>query len=228
TTAADAPEIDQLKEWISKGYLPDWVWDAVAQPTEERDVIESAYPAMNLGLSTHLGPCFALGTAAAGLGEQSNVMIACYDRPGSARPGVFYTRYLTNDKWLGDFAHQTDRSSSRLIADEGRFFGLQRGPRAIGLYAPRSLGRTNSAKTALIWTDRRQIDEIWIDDRRVTSLPADLKPGSVVVIGSGCVLFAVRPFTITDLGHEAPLRLVERNGDLMLELHNYLGPEKRF
>lgn len=227
-TAETDAEIRQLTDWVKEGLLPGWIMDAIARRADGFDVIETAYPPMNLGLTTHHARSFTIGTSVAGLGEQSNVMIAHYVRPGSVRPGVFYTRYLTNDKWLGDFRHQTDRVSNRVLADEGRFLSVQNGSRAIGLYSPRALGRCTSAKAALIWTDHSQIDEIWIGDRRVTSLPAELKPGDVGVIGSGKVFFAVRPFTVTDLGHGAPLRLVERNGDLVLELHNYLGPAKSF
>jgi hypothetical protein len=72
------------------------------------------------------------------------------------------------------------------------------------------------------------VDEIWIGERQVTSLPADVPPGEIVVVGSGNALFAVLPLTRTDMGRDAPIRLVERAGDLVLEIYNYLGPEKSF
>jgi hypothetical protein len=55
-----------------------------------------------------------------------------------------------------------------------------------------------------------------------------LSAGQVVVVGSGDVYMAVRPLTITPLGKETPILLVEREGDLALELYNYRGPQKRF
>ena len=46
---------------------------------------------------------------------------------------------MLNDKWLGDFYHATDRTKSRNLVEEGLFYGVQQGPRAIGLYTPREL-----------------------------------------------------------------------------------------
>ncbi|MFN2286426.1 MAG: hypothetical protein ACK2UQ_18560, partial [Anaerolineae bacterium] len=71
-------------------------------------------------------------------------------------------------------------------------------------------------------------DEIWVGEQRIESLPADVPPGEVVIVGSGNALFAVLPLTRTDMGRDAPIRLVEREGDLVLEIYNYLGPEKSF
>jgi hypothetical protein len=50
----------------------------------------------------------------------------------------------------------------------------------------------------------------------------------VVVIGSGGMWCAVRPLTRTDKGRNAPIHLVEKQGDLVLEIYNYLGPKKAF
>ncbi len=141
---------------------------------------------------------------------------------------MLYSRYVTNDKWLGDFYHATDRSKSRNLIDEGQFFGVQDGPRAIGLYTPRDLGNVFSAKLALIWTRRNLIDEIWIGDRQIHALPAEVPPGELLVVASGEVLIAVWPLARTDLGRGAPARLTEAQDDLVLELYNYLGPEKSF
>ena len=85
-----------------------------------------------------------------------------YARKGADCPGVVYSRYLLDDKWLGDFYHATDRTKSRNLIEEGQFYGVQSGPRAIGLYTPRQLGVISSAKLALIWTQRALADEIWV------------------------------------------------------------------
>jgi hypothetical protein len=155
-------------------------------------------------------------------------MMIHYVRPGAERPGVVYTRYLTDDKWLGDFYHATDRTRSRNLVDEGLFYGVQQGPRAIGLYTPRNLGSVFSAKAALIWTRRDLVDEIWVGEGQVETLPAEVPPGETVVVGSGEALVAARPLARTDLGRDAPIRLTEVQGDLVLELYNYLGPRKSF
>jgi hypothetical protein len=155
-------------------------------------------------------------------------MMVHYARPGRERPGVLYTRYLVNDKWLGDFYHATDRTRSRNLIDEGRFYGVQHGPRAIGLYTPSRLGATTSAQAALILTDRAAIEGIWVGQTQVVDLPAAITPGEVLVIESGEVRVALLPLTRTALGRSAPAQVVERDGALVIELYNYLGPEKRF
>jgi hypothetical protein len=183
-----------------------------------------------MGITTYHSPSFALGVSAKEAGGQSNSMMVHYFRPGADRAGVMYTRYLVDDKWLGDFYHATDRTRSRNLIEEGRFYGVQQGSRAIGLYAPRRLDAVFSAKASLIWTRCDLVDEIWFGDRRVDAdqLPVEVPPGKVIVLGSGDALFAVLPLTRNDLGRDAPVRLAEAQGDLVLELYNYLGPQKRF
>ena len=72
------------------------------------------------------------------------------------------------------------------------------------------------------------MDEIWIGGRRIEALPAEAAPGEVIVVGSGAALTAILPLARTDIGRDAPIRLVEREGDLVLEIYNYLGPKKAF
>ncbi|MBN1878427.1 MAG: hypothetical protein JXA33_29690 [Anaerolineae bacterium] len=222
------PEIDMVRDWIVEGTLPAWVADVWVQRPAAFQVVETAFVERQLGLTTYHSPSFALGVSVKEAGEQSDVLMAHYVRPGAERPGVLYTRYLLNEKWLGDFYHATDRTKSRNLIEEGKFYGVQQGSRAIGLYTPARLGSVHSAKAALIWTQREQVDEIWVGERRVESLPVEIAPGENVVIGSGSVLFAVCPLRRTDLGRDAPVCLVERQGDLVLELYNYLGLEKTF
>jgi hypothetical protein len=229
------PEVTILRSWIADGTLPDWVGDVLDSRGETFQITETAMPDRNLGITTYHTPAFALGVSATQAGGQSDVMICHYGHTEEACPGVFYTRtcvfytrYLTNDKWLGDFYHATDRTKSRNLVEEGRFYGVQQGARAIGLYTIGRTGVIDSAKAAYIWTHRELIDEIWVGERRIASLPADVPPGEVVVVGAGDAWFAVRPLTRTDLGRDAPIHLVERQGDLVLELYNYSGPAKSF
>jgi len=222
-------EIERLRGWIAEGTLPAWVADALDQRPETFQVVETAMAERQLGLTTYHSPSFALGVSVKEAGGQSNVMMAHYIRPGAERPGVLYTRYLTNDKWLGDFYHATDRTKSRNLVEEGLFYGVQDGPRAIGFYTLKNgPGVIHSAKVAFIWTGREHVDAIWVGERPVELLPVDIPPGEVIVVGSGNVFFALLPLTRTDLGRDAPIRLVERKGDLILELYNCLGPDKSF
>ncbi len=220
------PEIDMVKGWTEDGHLPEWMADAL-EPTRF-EVIETADSDYTLGLTTYHSPSFALGTATSEYTGQSDVLFAHYNR--ADRPGVMYCRYLMDDKWLGDFYHQTDRTKSRNLIDEGRFFGVQSGPRAIGLYRPRKMDIASSAKAAFVFTQIDHIDEIWAGDRRVEidSLPADVPDETPVVIGSGGAWIAVRPLTRTLLGRPVPIQLVERRGDLVLEIPNYRGSRKPF
>jgi len=221
-------EIAMLSRWIDEGVLPAWIADVLDARPATFQVDETAFAERQLGLTTYHSSSFALGVSVKEAGGQSNVIMAHYARSGADKPGVLYTRYLTNDKWLGDFYHATDRTKSRNLIEEGEFYGVQQGNRAIGLYTLGRTGTLHSAKAAFIWTQCEWIDEIWIGDRRVGALPVDVPPGEVIVIGSGNVLFAVLPLTRTDLGRDAPIRLEEREGDLVLELYNYLGMEKGF
>ncbi len=224
-----APEVERLRDWIADGTLPDWVTHALESHPETFQIVETAFAERELGITTYHSPSFALGVSVKQAGGQSDVMMCHYERPGAERPGVLYTRYLTNDKWLGDFYHATDRTKSRNLVEEGWFYGVQQHNRAIGMYTlNHSPGVIHSAKAALIWTVCDQVDEIWVGEQPVTTLPADIPPGHVVVIASGNALFAVLPLSRTDLGRAAPLRLVEHQGDLVLELYNYLGTEKGF
>jgi len=160
-------EVHKLEQWIAGGTLPEWIEAVLRHRPDRFQVTETAYSPKNLGITTYHSPSFALGVSTTEMIDQSNVLIMHYHREGSSRPGVLYSRYLINDKWMGDFYHPTDRSTSRNLLEEGRFYGVQQGPRAIGLYTPRNLGLVSSAKAALIWTQRELVDEIWIGGRQV-------------------------------------------------------------
>jgi len=222
---AGSPEVLWVRSWIANGRVPGWIGRALDGPQLPMQVTETASKDWKTELTTYHSPSFALGVSTRPLSQQSDVFMVHYTRPGASRPGVVYSRYLIDEKWFGDSYHPTDRTRSRNLNDEGRFLGVQWGPRAIGMYAPRSKRRNfESAKATLIWTQRELVDEIWVGDRRIERLPADVPRGTVVVVGSGDALVAVLPLTITDLGRDAPLRLVEIQGDLVLEMYNYKGP----
>ena len=222
------PERERVDRWIADGTLPRWIEHILQRRPETLQVTETAFAERNMGITTYHSPSFALGVSASAFGGQANSLMVHYDRPGAERAGVLYTRYLIDDKWLGDFYHATDRTKSRNLIEEGRFYGVQDGPRAIALYTPGRLGSISSAKTACIWAGSDLVDEIWIGDQRIQSLPVDVPPGEVVVVGSGGAYVAILPLTRTAMGRHAPASLVEQGGDLVLELYNYAGTKKRF
>ena len=205
-----------------------WIADVLTLRAEPFEVSETASRQRQMALTTYQSPSFALGVSSKEYSGQSDVMMLHYNRPGAGRPGIMYTRYLTNDKWLGDFYHATDRTKSRNLIEEGLFYGVQNGPRAIGLYTLGQMQTITSAKACFIFTEGRLVDEIWIGDRRVEILPADVKPGEVVVIVSGEAMVALIPLARTDMGRDAPMRLVDMKGDLVFEIYNYLGAQKGF
>jgi hypothetical protein len=237
--------LDALLEWIDDGTLPAWLSTVLEIRPSHFRVNETADIKNKVAISTYHSPVFDLGIASQELTTQSNrfialqsnVCIAHYTRPDDGPIGLFLSRYLTDDHWVGDYRQTPSRSAS-LLAEEGRFHGVLDGPRAIGLYAPRDPGsgdfgvdgwnRCESAKAALIWDRVDLIDEIWVNEERVTDLPFDVPRDATVVVATGDVLFAVRPLTIQDLGVNAPIRLIERHGNLLFEMYNYEGPEKTF
>lgn len=222
------PEIELVRNWIATGTVPGWVAGLLAEQPATFQVVETAERNRKLAITTYHTPHYVLGTATSSFNPQANVCMAHFTRPGAERPGVLYTRYITNDQWFGDAYHATDRTKTRNLPDEGDFLSVQQGNRAIGVYAPQHFRHGHSAKAVLIWTQAAQIDEIWVGQARVQQLPYAIPVGETVVVGSGDVYSAVRPLTMTPLGKETPMLLVERAGDLVLELYNYRGPEKRF
>jgi len=223
-----APEITMVREWVANGTVPAWVEDLLTERPANFQVVETAERNRKLAITTYHTPTYVLGTATSSFNPQANLCMAHFTRPAAERPGVLYSRYITNDKWFGDAYHATDRTKTRNLPDEGDFFGVQQANRAIGIYGPQNFRHGSSAKAVLIWTQIAEIDEIWVGDQRITTLPCTIAPGEVIVIGSGDAYIAVRPLTITAMGKASPIQLVERAGDLVLEMYNYQGPEKRF
>jgi hypothetical protein len=226
TVVGDVPAEEALvRRWVADGTLPGWTLDVLEHRPDRMEVIETASVSDKVGLATYHSPSFALGVSSREGGIQADVLIVQYRRAGSEKPGVLYSRYLVNDKWFGDFYHPTNRTKASNLLEEGRFCGVQERNRAIGLYAPATYGAVTSAKACFIWTDRKLVEELWIGGRRVDALPVDVYAGEVVVAGSGGAWMALRPLSRTDFGRGAPARLLERGDDLVLEVHNHLGPE---
>src|SRR5690606_7364268 len=191
------PEVELVRAWIADGTVPAWVGDVLdAQadnPSGALTVVETAERTHGLVISTHLTPEYALGVASRSFHPQANVCMLHYVRPHAERPGVLYTRYILDDKWFGDAYHATDRTKTRNLPDEGEFAAVHQGGRAIGVYSLAGRNQFQSAKTALIWTQISQIEEIWVGDRRVAQLPAEIASGAPLVVASGEVYVALRP-----------------------------------
>ncbi|UCC44930.1 MAG: hypothetical protein JSU65_03125, partial [Candidatus Zixiibacteriota bacterium] len=220
---------NRVVSWVKDGSFPSWAIDAMQYRPERMQVAETAHPGFNMGITTYHSPSFALGVSTTeGLGGQGNSLISQFRRKGTNDPGVLYSRYLINDKWIGTFFHPTDRTTTDDLMQEGKFYGVQQGPQAIALYTPVELRYTTSAKATLICRDRKEVDEILVNGQRIDELPALVSPGDTVVICSGDAMIAIRPLTCTDLGHQSPIQLVQLGDDLVLEMYNYKGAKKVF
>jgi hypothetical protein len=236
-------EAPWMKRWVDNGMAPSWVDGLVNDPTWPDQVTETSGRAEGIFATTYKTADYSFGVASRNMFNQdivyiawqSNVFTIHYKRPGKRQPGILYTRYVLDDKWLGDFSPGPGRGNTGLIPDVGHFQGVQDKERAIGLYIPRSLGgmeRHHSAKAVIAlphWDP--EADRLWIDGILAGPLPMQAGPTSVVVIESGDIFMAFRPFSLTDLGGNTgglPVTVKEYDGNLMIELFNYRGPEKTF
>jgi hypothetical protein len=229
---------DDVRLWLEAEQLPSWIGDLLQRPDVPQQIDETAHGEEPVALSTYHSPSFSLGVASCELKTQEVIFIALqssvfhaqYRRPQSERCGVLFSRYILDDQWLS-FQTTPSREPGQVVPEEGHFYGVHDQGRAIGLYAPRNLDawtRRTSAKAVLLWTEIEQVDEIWIGQNKVDSLPAMVPHGEVIVVGSGALWTAALPLELTDLGGGAPIRLVELDGHLALEMYNYTGPAKTF
>lgn len=231
------PEVTVVRKLMDDGVIPRWIERVLEAPAPTGQIVETAMREWRVGSIAYHTPSFAMGTASREISWQTDSFIVHYRMPGEERPGVVYSRYLINDAWFTEDPKARDRSNVRNLTEHGKFYGVQDGPRAIGIYAPQTLERFgsfapcsrdifDSARAAIIWSRADKVDEVWAGERRVMSFPAEVVSGETVVVASGEVYVAIRPLSRTDLGYGAPIRLVEVEGELLLEIYNYLGPKK--
>ena len=234
-----APEASAFSRLLAQGKIPTWLETVLNNRPTPMMVTETSDAGAGVVISSYLDAEYSIGVASQELATQSNRFISNqsnvfsihYTIENQSRPGVVFSRYLINDKWLGDYRTTPSRSNNQVFRDEGSFRGVQAGPRAIGLYTSREVdawSRCSSAKAALIWSRAEDVDEVWVDGCRVSDLPADVPERSVIVVACGNVYIVVRPLERTALGLQAPVRIVEHRGTLVLEMYNYLGPAKTF
>lgn len=234
-----SPEASKFSGLIAQEKVPNWLEAVLNCRRTPMMVTETSDAGAGTVIGSYLDSEYSLGLASQELATQSNRFISnqsnvCaihYTREDQAAPGVVFSRYVINDKWLGDYRSTDSRSSDHIFRDAGSFRGVLAGPRAIGLYTSRELdawARCFSAKAVLIWHRADDVDELWVNGSRADDLPADLPEGSLIVAGCGNVYIVVRPLERTKLGAHAPIRMVEHRGSLVLEMYNYLGPDKTF
>jgi hypothetical protein len=230
-------EIGWMRSWIESGMLPKWILGGLEDKSIPCEIKETSDSSGQQMLTTYLSDEFSIGVASKDLSSQANrfvegessVFIAHFNC--GTETDVLLSKYVADEKWLGDFRTTPSRSNMQLQPDEGRFWGVQDRTRAIGLYTPRVIGARqpcSGLKLVLVWMRRKWVDEIWIGDRKVVMLPEVVGEDETIVVGSGSIYTAIRPLKRTKLSHNPPIRLVERNGSLVLEVYNYEGPSKTF
>jgi hypothetical protein len=236
------PETDGFYDHIDNGRLDKWFKKLISNRPDTMNIRETSDFEKKTSIGTYHGKSFSLGVTTRELDSQSNrftsnqsiVFSIKYTQEKDDRPGIAYSKYLLNDKWIGDFRSTPSRGNRDIFFDEGSFRGIQNGKRSINIYAPNKYNPLNlngwnrcfSAKTCIIWDS--SIDEIWINEKKVKELPIDLSHSDVIVVGSGDILIGIKPLSLTDLGSNAPIKLIQRQEQLVLELYNYLGPAKTF
>jgi hypothetical protein len=197
---------------------------------------ETADDAGGMDLLTYMTDSYALGTASRNytVGEPPepwpmfNSTVLYFRRDRAPGYGVLYARYILNDKGVGAIVHGSNRSADDLW-DEGRFIGAQSRNRAIVAYGlmPRSRP-LHSARLSVRILGVDEGSEIWCGDARVESFPAPVEPGDPVVIAEGDAYIAIVPLEPSDMGSDAPVELRLDDGQLMLDIYNYRGPDKTF
>lgn len=240
TVLASGPsEILRLEELVSAGLAPEWIIDVINNRTLPHDVVETSDFDSQTVVPTHHSKSFSLGVASRELSTQSNRFIAMqtqavdlrYAAPKLGRIATMTTRYLHDDMWLGNYQVTPSRGWGHVFPEEGKFRGVQRGPAAIGVAMSRLLGaeRPHSrAYLAVVWADAASVESVYLNGDRVTELPCDVPDESDICVVTETLMVGVRVLGRTALGANAPIQLVERDGMISLNIHNYLGPDKTF
>lgn len=237
---AEGPsEIQRLQQLIQAGLAPEWITDVINHRELPQEVVETSDVDSHTVVSTYHSKSFSLGVASRELSTQSNRFIAAqtqafdlrYSVPKLGKIATMTTRYLHDDMWLGNYRVTPSRGWDHVFPEEGSFRGVQRGPTAIGVAMSRKLGAErahNRAYLAVVWTDAASVESIYVNGNLVTDRPLEISVESDICVVTETLMIGTRVLGRTTLGANAPIRLVEHDGMISLEIHNYLGPTKTF
>lgn len=192
-------------------------------------VRETADATEGLDLSSALTADWALGAASRTYSEQSDNLLLHYRKAAEPGFGVVYTRFILNDKRIGSVYHASARSRSSNLNDEGDFRGLHHRNKALGVYGLRpQTADLASVRLDVFFPGRAGLGRVLVGNRPVGDLPLDLPAGAPLIVEDGAVYVGVLPLRHSNLGRAAPVRLEERDGDLVLSTVIYEGQPKRF
>ena len=233
-------EMHSFRGWIEEGKLPDWMRTLLSPEMVPDQLKETVGIDDGLATYTYKADNYSFGVASRNMSNQANRYIAWqsnvftlhYQRLQDTVPGAIYTRYLLNDHWLGYFSAGIGRGTNGLLPDEGHFQGVQDGNRAIGLYVPQAMGALDhfsSAKSVIAVPRWNETDKIWQGKQEIKTFPTTIQEGEVLVIESGKIMMAMKPFALTDLGKGSSIVVdMMPDGTLVVECYNYRGPAKTF
>lgn len=205
------------------------ILEMLREPPLPFSVRETADAAIGLDLSSHLTSHWALGAASRTYTVQSDNLLLHYRKDAEPGFGVVYTRFIVNDKRIGTFYHASARSRYSNLNDEGAFRGLHHRNQAIGVYGLNpQIEEPQSIKLDVFFPGRQGLGQIFVGDRPVEVLPTEVPTNVPVTVHDGGVYAGVRSLRHSNLGRAAPVRLEERDGDLVLSTVIYEGPPKRF
>lgn len=228
--AEASPEAGLFRQWLADSILPGWLQDLYDQLPDTYMVREGILHARKCAMTTFFTPSFALGSTSRSLHPQGNHVIAHHSTASPQATGIFYTRYILDDKWLGDFYHATDRSKSRNLLDEGEFLSVQHRGAILGCYAPRAgSAMFHSAKTSFIWTRQSRVRQVLVNGDTIGRYPFETRPDARITIVTDSVFFVLQPLHVSALLASPVLVLDQRAGDLVCEIHHYRADKpKRF
>lgn len=194
-------------------------------------------------LTTYMTSRYSLGSAERPYvdGGQTENCIAFWQRRapvrGAADVRALYFRYVANERLPGStnvyhgwYSGREMTYSPNLLHQDGRQHVLQHGGKAILLAQP--LRRENGHYRALRFDTLlplfTPLDELWIGDRPVASLPLVAGWEQPVLLRDGELFAAIRPLCPTDLGGAEPaLQVAEVKRHLIISIYNLRGAEPR-
>jgi hypothetical protein len=84
------------------------------------------------------------------------------------------------------------------------------------------------AYLAVVWTDADSVESVSLDGNLVTEFPCDVPIDSDIFVTTETLVIGTRVLGHTALSASVPIRLVEHDRMITLEIYNYFGPEKTF
>ncbi len=221
-SGAAAPEIEQFKSWVALGILPSWLERLHDRLPPNYLVREGILSAFNCDMTTYVSPSFTLGSTSRSLHPQGNHVIAHQISEAERGVGVFYTRYILDDKWIGDFYHHTDRSNTRNLLDEGDFLGVQVQNVLLGCYAPQA-GKDmfRSAKTSFIWTKQALVRDVLVEGIPISIYPLEAPHDARITVVTDSVYYVLQPLHVSSLLGAPFLVVDQREGDMVCEIYHY-------